>query len=272
PLPKEERDPDLRPGVTFHLKLFGPNSCADLLAITTDTKQSSVSLFPAAVAAVAPPPRPMAMGLVPPPPVPKVPVQLLASREVTPELEISAVTIYVTRKETDSTIKGITLDVVTPKYYLDVGILIAFASNFRQVSTARIPGAQDQFIRETTTIRPAGAIGAIYYPAGQYSQTRFTGFHGLAIQAAIGADFSRINDEFYFGLLWEPIPGAGIGCGAALLEKQRLQPDYPSGALVQPNDVPKDTYMGFSPYFGVSFNTRVFQTLLDLGGSVRVPK
>ena len=265
PLPNEESNVELRPGSTATVKLFGPAACGKVLSVSADITQTAATLFP-------PPTNDnlrdaLAPGLT----QAETKIEVLASTAVTPDSYSESVTFFVVRTDTGNRLPGLKVDVTQPRYYLDVGVLVAFTPYFKEVSAARVPGQQDSFIRETNTIHPSAAIGVNYYPFGQYTQPRFTGYHGLAIQAAIGANLSRIDDEFYLGLLWEPVPGAGISAGLAMLQMQRLQPNYPSGALVQPNDIPKDTYLGGRAYFGVSLNTRVFRTLLDIGGKVNVP-
>ncbi len=261
PVPSEQRDPHLRAGETLNVKLFGPDTCDTILTVSTDTKRSSVTLFPVTTG-----PNPTKRGAG------ESTIKQLATAKVAVDADTDSVTIFVARTDVDQRVEGISLGIVQPRYYLDVGMLVAFTPYFQQVSTSRIPGLQDQFIRETNTIRAAAAITVNYFPFGQYSQPRFTGYHGLGFQAGIGGNLARLGDEFYMGILWEPIPGAGISTGLALLEMQQLQPDYPTGALVQPNDVPKDTFLGPRWYFGVSLNTHVFQTLLSLGANARVPQ
>jgi len=263
PVPGESRDPGLKPGQALTIKLFGPTRCVNVLNVGTDVKQSNVSLFPQEAAAQRALPRD---ATVPPPEI-----QLLAKATVTPSATTDAVTVVVSRTDVPLSLEGITLTVTPGLYYLDVGLLAAFAPNFERVSTSRAPGSEEQFIREERSIRPAAAIALSYFPFGQYSVPRFTGYHGLGFQIGIGGDLARIGDEFYMGLAWEPVPGAGISSGLALLTMQRLQPGYPSGTLVNPNDVPKDEFLGPRFYFGFSLNTQVFQTVLQLGEKARVP-
>lgn len=260
PVPGES-DPEVRSGESLTVKLLGPATCKDVLAATTHVRVSDVSLFrdlPAASQAktVAVP----------------VDAVLLSKTVVDTDLTTESITINVSRTDVNLNIEGVTLVVTPPRYYLDVGLLVAFTPFYRQVSTARVPGSKEQFIRETNDIRPAGAVALNFFPWGQYKAPRFSGYHGLAVQAAVGGDFSRIDDEFYLGLLWEPIPGAGLSAGLALLRMEKLQTDYSAGVIVQPDDVPRDTYLGARPYFGVSLNTEIFQTVLGLGGKARVPK
>jgi len=92
------------------------------------------------------------------------------------------------------------------------------------------------------------------------------------LQAGIGADLRKVDDEFYFGTIWEIVPGAGLSFGLSLLRMEGLQPDYPAGSLVDPNDVPKDTSLQAGMYFGFSINTQVFQTAIALGSKISVPQ
>jgi hypothetical protein len=252
-----ELDPELKTGEELTVKLFGPDQCLDVLAVATQLHQSTATLFrdaPASRIRAASAPT------------------LLAKTIATTDAATESVTVFVSRLDTKLNLEGVTLTVTPRRYYLDVGLIVAFTPYYQQVSTARVAGSEEQFIRETNTIHPSAAIALSYFPAGQYAAPRFSGYHGLAIQAGIGGDLSRVDDEFYLGLLWEPIPGAGVSAGLALLEMERLQPNYPAGALVSPDDVPKDKFLGPRGYFGISLNTEVFQTLLSLGGEARVPR
>ena len=214
------------------------------------------------------PPAPLAKAGAPP----ALPAaQLLAKTTVKIKAMTVSVTIVVSRVTAPLSVRGVTLVVTPPRYYLDVGLLVAFTPNYQRVTTQRVPGSSEQFIREEKTVHPSAAIALTYFPAGQYSVPRFTRYHGLGIQLGIGGDLSRIDDEFYMGGVWEPVPGAGISAGLALITLEKLQPGYPEGALVKPNDVPKDTFLGPRFYFGFSLNTEVFQTLLKLGEKAVVP-
>lgn len=259
PLPTERSDPSLKSGETLTVKLFGPKSCQEVLTVSTNLHQSDVTLFKAT---------PANKGIER---VAAVEIEQLAKATVTTDVMTDSVTIFVSRLDSELTLEGITLTVTPPRYYLDVGLLAAFTPQYQRVSTQRSPGSEEQFIRETNTVRAAAAITVNFFPWGQYSAPRFSGYHGLAIQAGIGGDLDRIDDEFYTGILWEPIPGAGVSAGLALLEMQRLQDHYPSGTLVKPGDVPSDTFLGPRFYFGISLNTQVFQTVLSLGAKARVP-
>ncbi|MEI9939284.1 MAG: hypothetical protein WDO69_18845 [Pseudomonadota bacterium] len=252
-----ELDPDLKSGEELTVKLFGPATCQDVLTVATQLHQASATLF-------------RDVGVTKRDEV-LASLALLAKTTATTDAATESITVFVSQINTKLNIEGVTLMVTPRRYYLDVGLLVAFTPYFQQVSTARVPGSKEQFVRETNTIHPSAAITLSYFPAGQYAVPRFSGYHGLGIQAGIGGDLSRVDDEFYLGLVWEPIPGAGISAGLAMLEMERLQPGYPSGALVNPNDVPKDTFLGPRAYFGISLNTEVFQTLLSLGAKARVP-
>jgi hypothetical protein len=266
PVPGEERDPDLKSGQVLTLKLFGPSSCQGVLAVGSNVKQSDVRLFRDEGAEVKnlADDKPKA----PPPPLK---IELLSRATVTTDAATEKVTVVVSRVDVPLSLLGIELDVSPPRYFLDVGLLVSFTPKYQTVSTSRAPGSSEVFIREEEQIHPSAAITLNYFPFGQYAVPRFSDWHGLGIQAGIGADFSEIDDEFYVGLIWEPIPGAGISGGLAMLSMQRLQPDYPEGALVSPSDVPKDEFLGPRAYFGISLNTQVFQTVLNLGGKARVP-
>ncbi len=259
PVPEETKDPNLSIGETLTIRLFGPDACLPWLTVTTHSKQLNATLFPR-VPAAAPRAAPVPIKII-----------QLANTKATPDENTETLTIFVARKDLTLELEGISIDVIEPGYYLDVGVLAAFTPWYQQVSTSRAPGMQDQFIRETNTIHPAAAITLNYFPFKQYSRPKFTGIHGLGVLAGIGGNFSRIDDEFYLGLLWEAVPGAGISTGVALLEMQKLHPNYPAGALVQPNDVPKDSYLGPRWYFGIALDTQVFQTILRMGASARVP-
>lgn len=258
PVPSEEPDPGLKSGQSFTVKLFGPDTCNGVLSVGTNIKQSDVSLFRKSLQEGG-----KEAG--------KQAIKLLSKSTVKLPLTAESVTVVVSRQDKSLSIHGAVLPVTPPRYYLDVGLLVPFTVNYQRVSTSRVPGSTEVFIREEHTIRPAGAVALTYFPAGQYAVPRFTDYHGLGIQVGVGADFDRLDDEFYMGGLWEPIPGAGISAGLALISMQKLQPGYPEGALVKPNDVPKDEFLGPRFYFGISLNTEAFQTALKLGEKALVP-
>jgi len=266
PVPGEERNPKLQIGDTLTVRLFGPDSCASVLTVRTDSELSDTTLFsPAAagakVAAAAPPP-------APPPTLVK-----LAETKVVVSQQTDAVNVVIARTDKSNlSIDGVRLTVMHPRYLLDVGLLVPFTYPYRQVNTQRMPGVTDQVIRQESTIHPSAAITLNLFPFGQFSQARFSGYHGLGLQVGIGADLRKVDDEFYFGPIWEIVPGAGLSFGLSLLRMDGLQPDYPAGSLVDPNDVPKDTSLKPGMYFGFSVNTQVFQTALDLGSKIRVPQ
>jgi len=261
PLPMEETDPALVAGSKLKVKLFGPASCAELLGVAVDRQQSRVRLFRSPDPGGDGQKKASSEGAI----------QLLATTVVATDAQTDSVTVRVYRTDVTHGIDGITLEVRHERYFLDVGLLVAFAYGYQQVSPARLPGLRDEFIRETDTIRPAAAITVNYFPFGQLSEPRFTGVHGLGVQAGIGGDLDPIDDEFYMGLIYEPVPGAGVSAGVALLQMQKLQPDYPSGVLIDPGDVPRDTFLGARPYVGVSLNTEVFETVMKAGAKARVP-
>jgi hypothetical protein len=263
PVPGEDGDPGLKSNQELTVKLFGPASCEGVLTVGTSVKQSNVSLFRAPPAAK--------VGLRKGLRAAQIPIQLLAKSTVKLSVTAESVRVVVSRVDVALSLQGIELTVTPPRYYLDVGILVPFSVDYQQVSTSRVPGSTEVFIREENTLRPAAAVALSYFPFGQYGVPRFTGVHGLGFQAGVGADFDRVDDEFYLGLIWEPVPGAGISAGMALLDMERLQPGYPQGALVKPNDVPKDEFMAPRVYFGLSLNTEVFQTALKLGEKALVP-
>jgi hypothetical protein len=260
PIPGEQRDPQLKSGQSLIVKLFGPSTCEDVLTVGSDVQQSDVTLFRAT-------PAEKARGGAA-----KVVTRLLAKATVTTDAASESVTVVVSRLDNRLSIQGVTLVVTPPRYFLDVGLLVAFTPAYQTVSTSRAPGSTEQFIRTENTIHPSAAVTINYFPAGQYSVPRFSDYHGLGIQAGIGGDLTRLDDEFYLGAIWEPIPGAGVAAGLAMLSMEKLHPDYPAGALVNPNDVPKDTFLGPRFYFGITLNTQVFQTALSLGGKAIVPK
>lgn len=257
-----EADPDLRSNETLIVKLFGPKSCDGVLTVGTDMEESGTTLF-----REEPPTPRKEKDTMPPLPA----VRLLAKATAKTNASTESVTVVVSRADVRISINGDELYVTPPRYFLDVGLLVAFSPEFQTVSTSRAPGSTEEFIREERTIHPSGAVTVNYFPFGQYAVPRFSDYHGLGIQAGIGGDLTELDDEFYLGLIWEPIPGAGISGGLALLAMERLQPDYSSGALVNPNDVPRDDFMGPRFYFGVCLNAQVFQTVLQLGGKALVP-
>lgn len=265
PIPSEQRDPHLRSGQALTIKLLGPKSCDQILTVGSDVKQSGVVLFrpdPGTVNGKALP----AIKTVA-----DVELQLLAKSTASTDATTLSVTVVVSRADADVSLKGIRLTVTPPRYYLDVGLLVSFTPSYQRVSTSRAPGSTEQYIREERTIHPSAAVTVNYFPLGQYAAARPSWFHGLGVQAGIGGNLSKLDDEFYLGAIWEPVPGAGLSAGLALHAMERLQPDYPSGALVSPNDVPRDHFLGPRFYFGVCLNTQVFQTVLSLGEKALVP-
>lgn len=257
-----ERDPQLNYSRSLTIKLLGPQSCLELLKVGTDVQQSdNITLFRAVKEAAADTETRSGAGPV---------ITVLDKATLEADASIESFTVIVSRADEPRSLRGDTLSVIPPRYFLDVGILVAFAPH-QEISAARIPGSQELFIREEKGLRPSAAVTLNYFFLGQYSVPRFSGWHGFAVQAGIGGDFSEVDDEFYLGVLWEPIPGAGVSAGLAMIEMDRLQPNYPAGALVSADDVPKDRFLAPQPYFGISLNTQVFETALKLGEKARVP-
>lgn len=261
PLPGETA-PALRPSDVLTIKLLGPSDCADTLSVASNVRVRSQRLFrklptgPAAKSGEQPAP---------------VLYQLLATTSVEVDKTTEEITVVVARTDTKKSIRGAELKVVQFTYLLDVGLLTAFAFDYSQVKTARIPGTDDSFIRETSGIHAGGAIALSVFPCGQYDTPRFSRLHGFGVQVGIGADLSRVDDEFYFGAIYEAIPGVGLSAGVALLEMQTLQPSYPEGTLAAVDDLPADTALQPAFYLGVSLNTQVLDTIVDLGKGIHVP-
>ncbi len=269
PMPGESRDPGLRSGETITIKLFGPASCNKVLSVSTDTKKSSATLFnPSAGTAPSPAAKPFS-AVLPPKPAPPV---LLGDVKTTVDAATVSVTVYVARTDFDLAVKGIAFDVVQPTYYLDVGLLVAFTAPFQTVTAASIPGVDDQYVHQSEGVHPSAAIALNWFPDGEYTAPRYAGWHGVGVQAGIGADLRHLGDEFYLGGVWEIVPGAGFSAGLALIRMDGLLPNYPEGTLIGSSGVQKDTFLGPRPYFGVNLNTQVFQTVLGLGAKIRVPQ
>jgi hypothetical protein len=153
------------------------------------------------------------------------------------------------------------------RYFLEVGALVPVVINgSRTVGAAAIPGTPERMVVIEEDARVTGALVLNVFPFGGRSRGKlYTGLSGNSwgLQVGIDLDFGNLTDQFYAGLLCEPISGFGISVGVAIVEGQVLTEGSRVGMLVPPGEtVPHgDRYMART-YIGVTFTTEVLQTLL----------
>ena len=80
--------------------------------------------------------------------------------------------------------------------------------------------------------------------------------------AQVGTSFDRPAEDWYFGLVIEPVSGLAVGLGAALRKGEFLAPGLAEGMLLPSRNAfgTRTEYMA-RPYLGLTITTDVFHTI-----------
>ncbi len=156
------------------------------------------------------------------------------------------------------------------QYHLEASVLVPFVFRGRRVATLTPTaggGAYQIGIDEDWHV--TGAVMIDLFPAGrqkgqvssfQHCRTSSCIENWLGIQ--VGAGLSQIFQEWYVGLMFEPVSGIAIGAGAAFLKGDFLGPGLAEGlVLASPGPFHVNSDYMVRPYFGVAITTDIFQTL-----------
>jgi hypothetical protein len=176
-------------------------------------------------------------------------------------------------------VRRLRLPVNQGNYYLDVALLVAFTiDGQRHLSTTTIPGTEDRTITEADDWLVSGAIVLNVYlfgrPRSRIVPMQWGQGWGWAqmvgLQFGLDLDLSDITDQFYMGLVIEPIRGISLSGGLAVLKMNQLQDGYEHGFLLQPGaNVPTQTGYEVRGYFGITISANILETARRIGASIR---
>jgi hypothetical protein len=95
----------------------------------------------------------------------------------------------------------------------------------------------------------------------------------VGFQFGLDLDLSEPLDQWYFGLVLEPITGFSVDGGLALLQQDFLPRGFAEGMLVPAGGIPEPSprYV-VRPYFGVTLSLDIIETLATASRSVRGTK
>jgi hypothetical protein len=156
------------------------------------------------------------------------------------------------------------------KYYVEPSLLVPFVyrGNRMVELTPTVSGTELRIgIEQDWHI--TGALMLNVFPFGR-QKGQITSFRNCRYRSCIdnwlGAQFGASLDpffqEWYLGVLFEPISGLGVGFGGALLKGEFLAPGRAEGMLLPSASaaVTHSDYM-VRAYFGLSFTLDIFETL-----------
>ena len=158
------------------------------------------------------------------------------------------------------------------RYFLDVGLLTAFTINgSRRVRGVAAAGTSNQevVVREDVAINPVlvlniypfggRRVGSVFFcedPEG----CRSGDFFGL--QFGLDMDLSDPLDQWYFGIVLEPITGVSLSLGGALRKGEFLGAAEIEGRVLPRDTEPnRRTAFMLRPYFGLTLTYDALNTL-----------
>jgi hypothetical protein len=159
-------------------------------------------------------------------------------------------------------------------YFFEVGVMVPFVLHgSRRVVAVPDPGTGEQVVAIQTDTHVTAAIMLNVFPLGGRANDRlYTGWapRNWGVQFGVDLDFSDLTDQFYVGLLVEPVTGVSLNAGVAVLRGQFL-PDGSQPGMLAPVGQPISTvnkYMARA-YFGVTFTFDVVRTLLSAANTAK---
>lgn len=162
------------------------------------------------------------------------------------------------------------------RYYLEPALLVPFV--YRGVRTVEltptVSGTEIRLGIEQDWHITAAAMLNVFplgRQKGQISSFRSCRYRSCIdnwLGAQVGASLDPFFQEWYLGVLFEPVSGLSVGFGGAILKGEFLAPGRAVGMLLPSGDasVKFSDYM-VRPYFGMSFTLDIFETL-DRGAAV----
>jgi hypothetical protein len=157
------------------------------------------------------------------------------------------------------------------RYHLEASVVVPFVYRGRRVATLtptptgtelyQVGLNQDWHVTAALMIdvfpfgRQKGQVSSF-----QHCRSSSCAENWLGVQ--VGTGFSSIFQEWYMGLLFEPVSGLGVGAGAAFLKGDFLGPGLAEGMLLDsPSKFSVNSDYMIRPYFGVAITSDIFQTL-----------
>jgi hypothetical protein len=156
------------------------------------------------------------------------------------------------------------------QYHLEASVLVPFVYRGRRVATLTpTAGGNELQVALNQDWHTTAAVMVDLFPFGrqkgqvssfQHCRSGSCAENWLAIQ--FGTGLSSIFQEWYLGLLFEPVSGLALAGGGALLKGDFLGPGLAEGMLLQSASQfsVKSDYM-IRPYFGIAVTSDIFQTL-----------
>jgi hypothetical protein len=155
-------------------------------------------------------------------------------------------------------------------YHLEASVLVPFVYRGRRVATLTpTPSGNELQVGIDQDWHITAAVMVDLFPAGrqkgqvssfQHCRTGSCAENWIGLQ--VGAGLSSIFQEWYLGLLFEPVSGLAIAGGAAMLKGDFLGPGLAEGMrLPSATQFSVNSDYMFRPYFGVAVTSDLFQTL-----------
>jgi hypothetical protein len=155
-------------------------------------------------------------------------------------------------------------------YHLEASVLVPFVFRGKRVATLTpTPGGNQFLIGLDEDWHITAAVMVDLFPFGRQKGQVSSFEHcrsGSCVENWLGLQFgtglSSIFQEWYLGLLFEPVSGVAIGAGGALLKGDFLGPGLAEGMLLpSPAQFSVNSDYMIRPYFGIALTSDIFQTL-----------
>lgn len=156
------------------------------------------------------------------------------------------------------------------QYHVELSLLVPFVFRGRRVGTlTSTPTGTELQVGLNEDWHVNGAVMLDFFPLGRqkgqassFQHCRYSSCVENWLGFQFGTGLSSLFQEWYFGLLFEPVSGLALGAGGTFLKGDFLGPGLAQGMLLPAaSDFNvKSDYM-LRPYFGVAITTDIFQTL-----------
>jgi hypothetical protein len=257
-------------GSRLLVQILGPKDCEDVFELSTDFVKIKESLFDE---------RPRVTSGEE---AAEATIDVLQKLEVVAptDMDVTQIRVKFGRGERDSKEYLLTID--HGRYYLSVGLLVPFVANGSRTFVASpVPGTGQRAITLVEDWHLTAALALNVYPFGRRrgQVSAFTGWSTdrsdtvrdlLGFQIAADLDVSDLLDQWYFGLMVEPVAGVSLNAGMALLKGEFLPDRLSTGMLVGSDaEIEAVRHYMARPYIGFTLTLDIIDTLAKASREVR---
>ena len=154
------------------------------------------------------------------------------------------------------------------RYYLELGVLVPVVYRGTRRATLAA-GTTELRVGVEERWHVTGALMLDVFPLGRargqvssFRQCRERTCYANWLGVQVGTSFERPAEDWYLGLVIEPVSGLGIGLGAALTKGEYLAPGLAEGMLLPARAAfGTRTELMARPYLGLTLTTDVFHTV-----------